>query len=220
MITNYRLKKTLIVVGSILVAVILVVSVILIVALSSTPDYPIYTSSASDYNSGDYYFYDGFFMPTLPENATVVAYYSYDYWKEEQDQYLELSFNSKEEMDSYLTSFYEYLAELRSDIKHFPTDGEWFIRETNPYDSSFVDCFYKEYHYFQYDITYTGYEVTEDDYHCCYAVLSYSYDSFAVIQSVSNGHFERNDNDYIPQYLERFGIDETITNKKMPLSFY
>ena len=194
-----------------------------LVVVITTPDYPFTTDSIEDYNNDKYNSNRSYivFMPTLPENAEVVSYYSYNYWDQNYDRYLELKFGTREEMDEYLNALFEYaianIEEERPTL--YPKDDDWFAREVNPYDSSFIDCYSKEYFYSRGDHEYTGYE-TGSSLYCVYRVISYSYDSLTVIQSYARGSFQRfYHGDYIPKFLERFGITHDSPSHEIVVEF-
>lgn len=216
------LPKTFLIIGIVIVVLLHCVVTFIVVVWLTTPDYPFYTDSVEDYNSDEYYFDEGFFMPDLPRNAQVVAYSSYNYWNEDYDQYLEVRFDTKEEMDGYISALFGYLDQRREadGIQYSPDNGDWFLRETNPYDSSFVDCYYKKYRFHSppyYE--FTGYRVEEDLFDCHYCVISYSYESLTVIQSECRGTFYENENEYTPKFLERFGINESARYKFIRVGF-
>ncbi len=195
-----------------------------LVVLIITPDYPFTTDSIEDYNNekynGNHSSY--VFMPTLPENAEVVSYYSYNYWDKSYDRYLELKFGTREEIYEYLNALFEYaianIEEARLTL--YPKDDDWFAREVNPYDSSFIDCYSKDDFYYSGDYEYTGYKTFETTLYCSYGVISYSYDCLTVIQSYASGSFQRfYQDDYIPKFLERFGITHSSPSHQIVVEF-
>ncbi len=218
---NSRFKKCLIAFAIVIVSLILLAGIAITIILITTPDYPVLTNSINDYSAKGYYFDNRIFMPTLPENAEVISYYSYNHWNEDYDQYLELKFNTKEEMEEYLNVLFDYSQSYIEQVgfQMCPENNDWFVRETNPYNSSFVDCYSKAEHYWRGEQAYTGYRV--DDYiRCRYNVISYSYDCLTVIQSSCEGGFERKDNkNYTPKFLERFGITYGSVSHEIAIEF-
>ena len=210
--------------GLIIGAIALITPILIIaIIVALQPNYPFTTDSIEDYNNekynGDHSYY--VFMPTLPENAEVVSYYSYNYWDQDYDRYLELKFGTREEMDEYLNALFEYasanIEEARQTL--YPKDDDWFAREVNPYDSSFIDCYSKDHFYSRGEYEYTGYE-TGSSLRCSYSVISYSYDCLTVIQSYARGSFQRfYHGDYIPKFLERFGITHASPSHEIVVEF-
>lgn len=217
---NPKLRRRLIIAAIALITPILIIAII--VALP--PNYPFTTDSIEDYNNEKYNSNHSYyvFMPTLPENAEVVSYYSYNYWDESYDRYLELKFGTREEMDEYLNALFEYsIANIEEEMQTlYPKDDDWFVREVNPYDSSFIDCYSKDDFYYSGDYEYTGYKTFETTLYCSYSVISYSYDCLTVIQSYASGSFQRfYQDDYIPKFLERFGITHSSPSHEIVVEF-
>ena len=210
--------------GLIIGAIALITPILIIaIIVALQPNYPFTTDSIEDYNNEKYNSNHSYyvFMPTLPENAEVVSYYSYNYWDQNYDRYLELKFGTREEMDEYLNALFEYasanIEEARQTL--YPKDDDWFAREVDPYDSSFIDCYSKEDFYSRGEHEYTGYE-TGSSLYCSYSVISYSYDCLTVIQSYACGSFQRfYHGDYIPKFLERFGITHSSQSHEIVVEF-
>lgn len=210
--------------GLIIGAIALITPILIIAIIVALPPYyPFTTDSIEDYNNEKYNSNHSYyvFMPMLPENAEVVSYYSYNYWDQNYDRYLELKFGTREEMDEYLNALFEYaianIEEARQTL--YPKDDDWFAREVNPYDSSFIDCYSKEDFYSRGEHEYTGYK-TGSSLRCSYSVISYSYDCLTVIQSYARGSFQRfYHGDYIPKFLERFGITHSSPSHEIVVEF-
>lgn len=92
-----------------------------------------YTENAEDYNTDKYPITEPIFLSEIPENASVVRFSYYDYWYEVLDIYLELKFNTADEMKQYLS---ELELKCQRDLSKFDntmSKGAWFSTEDNPY---------------------------------------------------------------------------------------
>ena len=206
--------------GLIIGAIALITPILIIaIIVALQPNYPITTDRIEDYGNDEYYFVDKIFMPYLLKNAEVVSYYSYNYWDEDYDLYLELKFNTEDEMDAYLDALFSYVKTKSDAIAYSPVGGDWFVREEHPSDPSFTVCYYKDFHYNQAYQDKTGYRIEDYYYICCYAVICYSYDSLTVIQSASQGSFNMYYNEYTPKFLERFGITYDSPSHEFVIEF-
>ena len=190
-----------------------------ICSLFTEDDFTFYTENIEDYDSEEFPIPRHYiFLDEIPENATVVRFSHYHFYNhEDEDVYLELKFETKEEMDEYLSAIKQYCKENFNSKLYNTTNP--FIEVQNIYDEKFVDLFCRDVCLITSDKRFTGYEshlYTNDkddfDIKCHFAVISYSYDDLTVIQSYSSGTFFEWENEYTPQYLVRFSVplDEKI----------
>lgn len=202
--TKNKRETTLIIIG----AIVLVASIIILWFMK--PKGVLVTENIEDYNTADYPVWESVFMETLPEKAEVVRYAYYDYWHEVRDRYLELKFETIEDLNSYLLELKEYTRVKTNPDSPFMQKNDLFIEETNPYNNLYTDllCTYNS--YTQNHIGKTGYKILfEDDetrFRCSFGIISYSYEELTIIQSVCSGLFRDIIHDYTPEYFKRFNV--------------
>lgn len=175
----------------------------------------IYVEGAEFYNTEDYPLYETLFLKELPQEAEAVdfSYYLY-YTAEEEDTYLELKFNSLDEMQVYLDTLTATLVDYyrNSYNETQSNNGEWFIECPNPYNEKYTDLFSVVFDAgYCTGADYTGYVIEKNEdlfwYKCDYGIISYSYEELTVIQTSSEGWFcESVHGDYVPKYLKRFNV--------------
>lgn len=185
-----------------------------------------HTEDIAEYNSKKYPIVSDVFLEKIPSNAKVISFSYYDYWNEEKEIYLELEFNSLEEMEDYLQSLKKHCFESVADRK-IPSgfQGEWLMESKNPHDLKYTDLFCvsrtinTQMEGSEKASDYTGYkiDVREDltFYKCYYSIISYSYDDLRVIQSDTRGTFYDKRNNYIPKFLLRFSVPITENFDRM-----
>ena len=172
-----------------------------------------YTTDVADYNKENYIVPASYFLDEIPEYASVT---SFSFFREEQtlnrDYYLELSFDTVEDMERYYGKLMER-CEWAVKNKTLPEGfDEWFIMRENPYDSSYTDMFsLNSLDIKTYNRDYLGYRYerigTTDAFSANYAVISYSYEDLTVIQNFCCYQSFREIDEYNPLYLKRFGAD-------------
>ena len=184
----------------------------------SKPRFVFYTEDIQDYNTEKYPFFSSIFLPCIPKNASVTKFVYYNYIDEEIDSYLELKFNSVEDLDCYLLAVkehYEQSENTRPQITRF------FVEKTNEFDDNYENIYciasnYTSSYDEEYD-GYIGYEFYEEEYKslfgkldasdcydCLFDVISYSYSELTVIQSSVRGNFLEYFHEYIPYYFIKF----------------
>lgn len=169
-----------------------------------------FTDNINNYNNSDYYIPKAVFPSQIPTNAEIVAFSCYKYSTTKESAYLELKFNSAEEMNTYISKVVgECEAYMRS--RNFPQNTDvCFIEKTNLYNSSYKDMFCTYFISSQYDESYTGYKIYLDEdsseliYNGFFGTISYSFDELTVIHNYSHGWFSERIFGFIPRYFTRF----------------
>lgn len=185
-----------------------ILSLILVLAtlISCGNSGELYTEDINNYGSDKYHRRSSFFLPELPTNADVVFFSSYNYYNEIFDQYLELKFNTKEEMHEYISSILDYdLASFSKENREEPAIG-WVVEETNPYNSSYTDLISTSMTsgtYGDVDVRWVGYKIRttgNERIEANLSIVSYSDEELTVIQSYLYGI------NYTFKYFTRFNI--------------
>ena len=182
-----------------------ILSLILVLAtlISCGNSGELYTEDINDYGSDRYHRRSSFFLPELPSNADVVFFSSYNYYNEIFDQYLELKFNTKEEMHEYISSILDYdLASFSKDNRVEPAIG-WVVEEANPYNSSYTDLISTSMTTGSVEDKWVGYKIRttgSERIHANLSVVSYSDEELTVIQAYIYG------SNYTFKYFTRFNI--------------
>ena len=164
-----------------------------------------YTEDINDYNSEQHHLHSSFFLPELPSNAEIVYFSSYFYYYEIFDQYLELKFNTEEEMHEYISSILDYDSSFfTKDNKQEPAVG-WVVEETNPYNSSYTDLISTTLTsgYAGDSVRWVGYKIRTTGsvrINANLSIVSYSDEELTVIQSYLYG------TNYTFKYFTRFNI--------------
>lgn len=190
-----------------IIAVFLLVAFVLFAAIKTktVKDGMIFTNDIKNYNTDEYAVPVSFFPDVLPASTKVISYCHYEYWDEAIDIYLELRFDTVEELEKHLNSMKQ---KYTSNWDNKPTKKTIGVTETpNIYDNSYEDVFFNRYHTIQGENYYTGYSIDSNKnfYDCNFGVISYSFDELIVIHAYTNGGF-RNTYNHIPMYFERFDI--------------
>ena len=177
------------------------------------------TNEVDNYNKDDYQLPSVLFPEQIPSNADVVHFSYYSYWYEKQDYYLELKFESTEEMEFYLKELKKRALENNPFASGNKRKVE-FVEKENLNNSKFVDLFYSGFLSYYKESTYTGYKVQKNGdgdkklYLCNFGGLSYSYEECVVISFYTVGTFGELDDDYMPKYFTRF-FDSSNPTKDM-----
>ena len=169
-----------------------------------------YTENIKDYHAESYPIPSTFFLSKLPNNTKVKSFSNYSYWHELFDVYLELEFDSKEEMDKYISSIVNNdLNSSSKENREEPING-WIIEEKNPYNDSYVDLISTELTSGTINERWVGYTISIQDEKTVVStnlsIISYSYQDLTVIQSYMYGSYNTNANDYVFKYFTRFNI--------------
>ena len=157
-----------------------------------------FTNKIEDYQ------YSGLLPAEIPANADVISYSDIDFWHEARDVYLELKFQTKEELEQYLADL-----EIVFDTANI-SNGNSAIKTENIYDPSYTEIFDPQCATWKGNDRYTGYEIyTEDQvvyYDCNFSAVSYSFDDLTVVYTYVYGLFRSGYHDYIPRYFTRFSV--------------
>ncbi len=190
----------------------------------SKNDYVVCTDDISNFNIGKYEWFGAVFSEStnLPENAEVIDYYYYDHFGEARDEYLELKFQTEEEIIEYLE---KTLTEIKANLsdKTTPQYGEWFYEEQNPYNSTYTDllCLYN--HSYKPSLgekpNYCGYSVNiegnEIEISAHLGIISYSIEEKTVIQTFFDEYYNNSSSGYfIPKYFQKFGVPVTENHER------
>ena len=164
-----------------------------------------YTENIEDYNYDNFVF-SPIFPEQIPENAHVVSFCKYLYYHVDRDFFLELKFDTVDEMQQYLTAIIS-----KCNNTSLTEEQSVFIESENIYDNAFTDLFYTINHItFSNSRMYTGYEnKLYDDgwrYNCHFGIISFSYEDLTVIHAESSGYGYNKDSRHFPRYLERFNV--------------
>lgn len=178
--------------------------------INSFDDSVIHSDNISEYNSGDYkrnISWSPVFLDTIPENAQVIDYEYYDWYRENIDVYLELKFETQEELENYLDTLIQN-AEEKS-MKNKGIERELFLTKQNPYDYKYTDLICTAYasysgalgNHVDFSIEYENGKTLLDIYH---HIISYSVEELTVIQNLC--HWSDYMYSYTPKYITRFNI--------------
>ena len=173
-------------------------------------DSTISTTDISDYNTEEYSLeWFSIFPETIPKNAEVLDFLYYKYAADFYDYYLELKFDTPEELLEYLSIRIETVESKFSNRPYTFEEGV-FVEEQNPYDASYVDLFFADSYKGKAEgKCYAGYTIEGPD-RCLdvrYSMISYSIDELIVIHEyVDNINYYTTDRK-LPKYFTRFGVD-------------
>ena len=180
--------------------------------------YLLYTEDIKNYNSEKYSIPSTIFPDEIPSNVQVVSFSYYNYWHEAEDIYLELKFNSTEEMEDYLSVLKSQCITVCKKYNSFK-DENLFASEKNIYNESFVDLFCLIYYSSDQNKSFTGYVIENNEdiirYKCDFGLISYSYDDLTVIHSLVQGWYLNKKHNYIPKYFVRFDIPLDTNHKRL-----
>ena len=198
--------------------VFLIISILM--SLCSCKDERVYTDRIENYNAEGFSLDSPIFAKELPDNAEVVSFSYFDYWHEFHEYYLELKFQSEEELIEYIDFIKTFAIEysVSNGGTYRPENEEWFIESKNPYSSEYIDLFLTTYQTSKADKRFTGYKIEYSSeegyahYFNNFGVISYSLNDLTVIQASSQGG--HNDDDYIPKYFTRFCVPITENHER------
>lgn len=178
----------------------------------------LFSDNIDDYDSEEYFIPKTVFPNIIPPNAQVVLFTYFDYWNEVRDVYLELKFNTSDEMEDYLMNVKLDCVSNCKNIKPDKIDNI-FIKAQNVYNSSFEEVFCTLYSTLQGDDDYTGYKIVEDDgkfrYECNFGLTAYSFDELTVIHTYVYGWYKNDIHNHIPIYFKRFDVPLNESNQRV-----
>ena len=203
-----------VIIAAILVTLFLPLAILRLVTYFTADDFTFYTENIEDYNTEGYsisFFLAPIFLDEIPENATVVYFSHYHFYNhEDEDIYLELKFETKEEMDEYLSAIKDQCQKEFEPVAHNYNSKDAFVEVENPYNEKYIELFYKRCCISRMNEEYTGYSAEDQGkgyyYDCQFAVVSYSYEELTVIQAYTSGGFYEPENKYTPKYFIRFSV--------------
>ncbi len=189
-----------------------IVLLIMLCVVSCSSKEETYEKDISEYNTEQYPLPKYLFFKELPDYVRVESFVYCELNEGiDFDYYLELKFNSAEELDKYLSDLLAYCKEYLI-RKRIPTGcKEWFIEEQNPYNSSYTDlfclgCVLES----RYNWNYLGYRYdimgNTPSSSANYAVISYSFDELTVIQTQCRYQYYDQMQTYVPRYFKKFDI--------------
>ena len=187
---------------------IILLSFMLIVEKTTDKDV-LYTNDVNNYNSNQYRVPLTIFPDKLPSNANVISFVYYNFWNEAGDIYLELRFDTAEDMEDYL---FDVKNSCLTECENYnpPKNGKWFIETQNVYNPSYQEMFCAIYNISKGEETYTGYaiESTQEKtvYTCNFGLIAYSYEELTVIHTNVYGYYQNNIHNYVPVYLKKFAV--------------
>lgn len=168
-----------------------------------------YTTNIEDYNTEKYPL-TAIFPQQIPENASVNKFSYYEFYHEDFEEYLELSFKTREEMEQYIE---EFLAAAKDELitsKYYIHGEDLFMVEENPHNKLYTDVIFTCFAVSNAYEDFTGYEYKKNkDYDWLsiysFGCVSYSYDELVVIHSYLDGNFTP-ENNHTLQYFEKLNI--------------
>ena len=167
------------------------------------------TNNIADYHTDEYFIPSTVFPETIPENAQVVAFSHTVFWSTAEDIYLELKFNTQEEMQAYLEQI-KGKSMPKNQGGQWPKPSEKFIQTPNAYDSNYVDLFSTMQLAWKSNEFFTGYQISITDettvFDCDVDLISYRLDDLTVIHTYIKGVFTKSVHDYVPMYFKRFSV--------------
>ena len=187
--------------------------VILFIVSSNFTNDEYYTEDVYDFFE-NMYDDEVLFSKEIPNNATVSNFMFYKYFTDRRDVYLELKFDTAEDMDNYiaalLTNFEEYYRSKYGD--NVSLLNEYLVETVCPYDNSYNEIFITlNTTKFGNDPNYYVGFAVDDQYHnfkyydCNYSILSYSTENLTVIQTSALGSFSK-ELKHIPGYIQKYNI--------------
>ena len=171
----------------------------------------------SDYNTEEYSLkWNPIFPETIPENAEVVNFLYYEYYHDFEDYYLELKFDTPEELLEYLSVRVEN-AESKASKWSYTVEEGIFIEDQNPYNASYVDLFYAGTRWGKADgKCHAGYTIegSDSDLDVLYSIISYSIDELIVIHEYAATRNYYTTKQKVPEYFIRFGVDTNTDTER------
>ena len=200
----------------IIIAVVVLVSIgfIALVIWGNLNPTTMSTTDISDYNTEEYSLDWHYIFPeTIPENAEVLDFLYYEYSCDFEDYYLELKFDTPEELLEYLSIRIETVESKLSNQPYYTFEEGVFVEEQNPYDASYVDLFFAYKCWGDSDgECRVGYTIKGSDRRIdvLYNVISYSMDELIVIHEYTMTRNYYTAEQKLPTYFIRFGVDTDI----------
>lgn len=193
----------------IILTLVLCIGIFFVITKSNDKDV-FFTSDVNNYNSELYPVPQNVFPEAIPSNTQVVSYGYFNYRHEAKDIYLEMKFDSKEEMEKYLSEV-KANCELNCKNSNSETQKQYFIYDENIYIPSYEDLFCTSYITSYGNEDFTGYRIVNMNadsmcYKCNFGVISYSFDELTVIHTYVYGWYINDVHEHIPEYFERFNI--------------
>lgn len=168
-----------------------------------------YTTNFEDYFAKEVYNHSNVLPEKIPDNAQIVGFYYYNYWNEDVDVFLEIQFDTKDDLISYV-DFYEKLCQEQYQTRHNVLES-CFVKKNNAYCQSYTELYHIENHTMTGEKSYVGYEInpakeTLCNFDCHFGVVCYSYEELRVVFSYVRGGFRNRENYYTPAYFIRFKV--------------
>ncbi|MBE6801375.1 MAG: hypothetical protein E7530_00640 [Ruminococcaceae bacterium] len=166
-----------------------------------------FTSDVNSYNSELCPVPQNVFPKAIPSNAQVVTFGYFNYWHEAKDIYLEIKFDSKEDMEKYLSEI-KTTCELKCNNSN---QKKCFFYDENIYNHLYKDLFCMDYVTSEGYKDFTGYRFIKKDtnsmiYKCNFGLISYSFEELIVIHTYVYGWYINDVHKHIPKYFERFDV--------------
>ena len=169
-----------------------------------------YTTNIEDYNTEKYSLPAILFPQQIPENTTVNNFSYYEFYHEDFENYLELSFKTREEMEQYIENFLATAKDELVTSKYYIHGEDLFVVEENPHNKLYMDVIFTCFAVSRAYEDFTGYEYKKNK--DCewlsiynFGCVSYSYDELVVIHSYLHGNFTP-ENNHTLQYFEKLNI--------------
>lgn len=197
----------------------LVVSIVVCLVWPTDTVSNYYTQSILNYNTEEYPL-GSLFLEEIPLSAEVISFSNYYFhlFTENRDVYLELKFDTEEDLRNYITAVEDHIV---SEKGWKSLDGKR-VSLANPYNSKYIDVFYDiaglakigniDEHFSYYEFAFDS-EGKLNRVDGAYDVLSYSLDELIVILTSNCGSYYANDG-YTPKYMSRFDVPETEASKR------
>ena len=184
--------------------------ILLFIITSCSSKYVFYTEDIHRYRNEEYPIHSKLFPEQIPNNSTVKSYSNYFYYHEVYDAYLELVFNSKEEMDMYLFELTQSYLQSKTEEGLTKPQGGWILKEQNPHNTSYTDIIGLGNVTISNGEYYTGYETSIADESVLVSanisIISYSYEELTVVHSYMYGTCNLSNGDYLFKYFTKFNI--------------
>ena len=220
-----------------LIAVILLSPMILLIQLgfvdinpNSPPSDAIFTQDVEDFNTPEYPLDElACYAYGIPENAKIESFYYCveHFW---YDSFLEMKFETAEEIDEYIGHIKSLAYEMYKDDENAQNHGIIY-EETNPYNLDFIDLFVPDFPTVGYRVKkneelYIGSRLTgKVAYDIFYelSLFSYSYENLTVCifsSSIDFGdgitvHMSRTKSYMVPRYFIYFEVEITDDMERM-----
>ena len=178
----------------------------------------IVTEDIDDYNSAEYPL-EAFdvFLGEIPDEANVISYHYRKVYSSKYDICLEMSFDTTEQIDSYILKIKEKFLNNHSEDPIVQQYG-WAINEENPHDSKYSDIFLtyiqKESNHLSIPSSVGYWYITDSGsptprFSGYFQLISYSYEELTVRQfyTATTIVYSREDSvKFTPQYFLKFNV--------------